>query len=355
LVKSKIYFIAPFPPPVTGAATMAEELAKTITQSGAGEVYCFNISMNKITGSTSQYVKKTMKLLMASWKIATGSYDYLVIIPPGGAMLAMYFPVMAAARSRGIRIVFDHHNYSYINRSHWMMAFASWIMGAKGLHLFLSDKMGRQFSERYYTQQWKSASNWGRLKFDGAKNGRVGGVPLTLGFLSNVTLEKGIDTFLCLLELLVQRDAKVRAIVAGGLDADAKPLIDAAVEKGLPIEALGPLYGLAKAEFLAACDVLALPTRYGNEAEPLVLIEGQLAGCFIVATDIGTIAETICPGNGFAWPGASFLTEAVDLVERFASQTEKMRADRDRLSQTSAQRAAQERLAWKHVVTEIIA
>lgn len=354
IVKRKIYFIAPFPPPVTGAATMAEELSETLTQSGSANIDRLNVSMTKLSGSLALYALKSLRLLRAVVRVLCGAYHYLIVVPPGGPMLALYIPILAAARLRGVKILFDHHNYSYINVPTKMMASAAWLMGSQGIHLFLSKKMGQQFSNIYYTNNWRASSNWGRLSF-AAREARVTSEqPLTLGFFSNVSLEKGIDTFLMLLEEAVDRGTPVRAVVAGGMDGDACKLVESAIERGLPVEALGPLYGAAKAEFFECCDILALPTRYKNEAEPLVLIEGQIAGCLVIATDVGTIAETIVPECGFTWPCATFSENAADLIDKLANRVENLRRDRKRLAQISSQRASDERAAWKQRIAELI-
>ena len=154
--------------------------------------------------------------------------------------------------------------------------------------------------------------------------------------------------------IFAKRGARVRALVAGGMDPQALELVENAMKRGVEVEALGPIYGSAKAEFLASCDVLALPSRYRNEAEPLVLIEGQLAGCLVIATDIGTISQTVCAGNGHTWSEASFPSEAADLVERLARRPQDLRKVRRAISINAAERANKERQAWNELTAGLV-
>jgi glycosyltransferase involved in cell wall biosynthesis len=52
-----------------------------------------------------------------------------------------------------------------------------------------------------------------------------------------------------------------------------------------------------KADLLAKADLFLFPTRYANEAQPLVVLEAMAAGVGIITTDIGTLSEIIRKGE----------------------------------------------------------
>ncbi|PYO44882.1 MAG: hypothetical protein DMD33_01370 [Gemmatimonadetes bacterium] len=60
----------------------------------------------------------------------------------------------------------------------------------------------------------------------------------------------------------------------------------------------GPITGEAKERALDGADVLCLPTFYGPEALPIVILEAMQAGAAVVATAAGAIRELVVDGQG---------------------------------------------------------
>ncbi len=88
-------------------------------------------------------------------------------------------------------------------------------------------------------------------------------------------------------------------LVLGGAPVDAAAvalLADATRRFGNRIEARGALSGADKDRFFEDIDVFLFPTRYVNEAEPLVVIEALAAGVPVVAFGRGCIPHMI-PGD----------------------------------------------------------
>src|SRR5262249_14205351 len=56
---------------------------------------------------------------------------------------------------------------------------------------------------------------------------------------------------------------------------------------------LGPVYGDAKSQLFAGADLFVLPTYYGHEALPLVVIEAMMHGLAVVTTKIGALPEIV--------------------------------------------------------------
>ena len=59
------------------------------------------------------------------------------------------------------------------------------------------------------------------------------------------------------------------------------------------IEYVGPVFGNTKSQFLSSIDLLVFPTRYLNEAQPLIIYEAQAMGVVVSASERGCIAQMI--------------------------------------------------------------
>jgi len=119
---------------------------------------------------------------------------------------------------------------------------------------------------------------------------RKGDAPLRLGFISNLTAEKGLDTAL----ELASRVSKTRA--GGVVLAVAGPVNDTSVVPLLRdplVSYCGPVHAERKEKFFNSIDYLLFPTRYRHEAEPLVVIEAVSRGVPVLATEIGCIPELL--------------------------------------------------------------
>ncbi|MEZ5378147.1 MAG: glycosyltransferase family 4 protein [Acidimicrobiales bacterium] len=119
----------------------------------------------------------------------------------------------------------------------------------------------------------------------------------TVVFLSNLMPEKGIDTFLDAARLAVEEQPALRFVVAGGADApvDTSSWPANVVYRGV-------VHGADKESLLAEAQLLALPTRYWVEGEPISILEAFHFGLPVVSCDQGGIADLVGPDNGAIVP-----------------------------------------------------
>ena len=61
---------------------------------------------------------------------------------------------------------------------------------------------------------------------------------------------------------------------------------------------IGPVYGKAKNEFYQDLDVFIFPSKYLNEAEPLVLFEAAQCGVFSIGSDVGCVSDILSALGG---------------------------------------------------------
>jgi len=87
---------------------------------------------------------------------------------------------------------------------------------------------------------------------------------------------------------------------APGADSPAEQIQQAFAASPFPdqIRWEGPVSGEAKEQALDGADVVCLPTFYGPEALPIVILEAMQAGTAVVATAAGAIPELVVGGQG---------------------------------------------------------
>ena len=80
-------------------------------------------------------------------------------------------------------------------------------------------------------------------------------------------------------------------IAGAPIEQDVETAVRAAAATTANIVYAGPVYGATKLELLEWADIVALPSSYRSEAQPLCLLEGALAGCYLIASRVGYISD----------------------------------------------------------------
>lgn len=121
--------------------------------------------------------------------------------------------------------------------------------------------------------------------------------PLSILYLSNLMAEKGYIELVKAAALLLKEGHNIKLNLVGGIQNEneflgVKKFIE---ESGVQqnIEYHGLKQGEAKKRVFLEADVMALPTKYKVEGQPMSIIEGMAAGLPIVSSDRGIIAELI--------------------------------------------------------------
>jgi glycosyltransferase involved in cell wall biosynthesis len=209
-----------------------------------------------------------------------------------------FFDILAvlAARARRCRIVFHHHNYSYLDRPR---AMTRWLISAGGreaTHIALCDQMANALRQRYprvaHLVVISNAVFVGLNTAAPIVDERAGGLR-TIGFLSNIMIDKGIERFVAFASLIRKFAPQAAAQVAGPI---AEPNAGSVIERAVAEQTIayrGAVYGADKDAFLDQIDTLIFPSIYPNECEPLVILEALRAGVPVIATARGCIPSMI--------------------------------------------------------------
>jgi glycosyltransferase involved in cell wall biosynthesis len=291
-----------------------------------GPVRCLNWSRGKpLKGWRWRLARiwgafKSIGTLIASGPARGAVLYYTVSAGPG-----LYYDLAIATTARllGYRLVFHHHTYAYIDRYNWRVALLDRLAGSSGAHAVCADLMRNHFLEKYdskaefltvpptiVSQQLEAADAQPRDHF-------------TLGFMSNLTLVKGLDDAIAVFERLAVDGRRVRLILAGPCMTDAeRALVDAALGRWPDqMEYRGPVYGREKAQFFADIDVFLFPTRYPNESWGIVLTEALSVGRPVITRSRGCIPWMVRDGCGLVVaPDADFVSPAADQIGRWMDQ-----------------------------------
>ena len=214
----------------------------------------------------------------------------------GGWGQAVDLSFFLAARLLGARVVVHHHSFAYLDRHSALTALVLRIAGRGATHVTLCGLMKTRLQTLYGMDlETVTVPNAALLRLPDTAVDRP--AVRVVSFLSNVSREKGILVFLDLAARM--RDSGLRFQIGG-------PIADRAVKKDVlaALEALpnlayaGPVYGIRKARFLAASDVLVFPSQYRNEADPLVIHEALAYSTPVIATDRGCVSSILQGGAG---------------------------------------------------------
>jgi glycosyltransferase involved in cell wall biosynthesis len=234
--------------------------------------------------------------------------------PDSGNGLIGSLIMLTMLRITGRQVIMHHHVFSYLNEAS-PVSRMFFRMARRGVrHIVLCARMGELMQNRY----------GGGFDVVVQSNAALVGAAVhrperralrTIGYLSNITTDKGIDTFLATAGQLASRYPDLKVLIAGPA---ANGAVRSLVEQFVAADKenrhyLGPVYGADKAAFFEQVDVLMFPTRYKNEAEPLVIFEAARAGTLVIASDRGCICEQITDRD-------LVVAESDDFVQRAAGR-----------------------------------
>ena len=309
--------IGSFPPPI-GGASMVNLLVHDALVGVGVAVTRADVSGPRLAHSRGlgYHVRRLVRNLSAARKArrASARTRTLYIVPDAGLGAWYTLGHIVVLGRRFDQIVIHHHSCRYIEEHSRPIAAIVRRTSHKATHVFLTLGMANAFRHRYGPVACHVATN---ARFvaeetqrppDGQPN-----VRLRIGHLSNLCVDKGF------FEVANTFDA----LRAAGHDAElvlAGPILEPEVEErlaimhathGVRIRYLGALSGDAKRNFYREIELFLFPTRFRQEAAPLVIYEALAAGVPVLSTDRGVIAEIIPTVGGGVCPRDADFTSFV--------------------------------------------
>lgn len=297
-----LLFAGVLPPPVHGASVANQALADFLYQAG------HRLERQRTTTGGEGWKGRIAGRLAASSQLAFKlSRNFLqrreinaVISLSGGS--GLLFDVLNVLLLRVLRknprLAFAHHNYTYCRRFSLVMAVLV-KLSPGATHIFLSPRMRVSFEAMYGAvadarilgNSWLVPSPPRPAEVD-----RSGRAPssIVIGHLSNLSFEKGLREVGDVFRRLASMSIPSRLTLAGPARGEELDYIKALLEEfpGV-VEWRGALYAESKQEWFKSIDVFLFPSKYANEAYPIVLSEAMAVGAVPIATDIGCIPEIL--------------------------------------------------------------
>lgn len=300
--------VAQLPPPVTGLSAVSQRMVDLFSER--------NLLLGVTNVGPPAGGPSWAKLPVRALRTATAAAA-LVRLKRLGAKtlymptdsqkgLALNIAIASMARWLGYRVIFHHHNFSYIDRYSPLMARLIAAAPDRTLHVMLCSGMQERFAVQY-EKNWRAARAEGFVLPNAFMSSAATSVEkptnLTIGHLSNLTVAKGALRFIELFRRLREAGIDVAAEIAGPChDEEVHTAIQATITAYPTLfRWAGPLYGAEKESFYRRVHVFVFPTAYPNEAQPLVLLEALAHGAAILATNIGCIGcdHAQAPGKIF--------------------------------------------------------
>jgi glycosyltransferase involved in cell wall biosynthesis len=317
-----IILAGPLPPPVHGASVITEFVVQTLTAGKIPLLVCNTSPLAGARGLAYHISRITAYLVCLRTVLSQPSRPTTLYLSLAGGRGLLYdLALVGAARVRRCAIIFHHHNFSYLNSPSRTMRAIVRLAGRGQTHIALCPTMATKLDAIYGLRpRMEIISNLAFLSFPESAT-RSPTRPLeAIGFFSNISFEKGVDRYLDLLAQLRTRGSRVKGVIAGPFDSRrVQQYVEGRIQEIGGIDYRGPVYGEHKALFLSSIDLLVFPTRYANEAEPLVIYEAQAAGVPVAASKSGCIPEMIGAASDLLLdPSADFarLIEQVLVWER---------------------------------------
>lgn len=294
---ANIIVVAQMPPPVTGLAVMNSAMVQAFASAGLG-CEIGNVAPRPDTSGWRKVLGRALRVGVAGAKLVRqriSGWNTFYMPSDSAAGIVFNIGLLILARGLGYQVWIHHHNFSYLTRRSTPMAALLRLAPRGTHHIVLCGGMLDRL-KAVYPREWDGRGHQGQvvsnafiLDFDDAPAQRSGKV--TLGHLSNLTAEKGAVRFVDLFMKLRSNGLDIAARMAGPVgDGETAAAIERA-KAAYPadFEWMGPVYGEAKAAFYRSIHAFVFPTRYVNEAQPLVLLEALASGAAILATDRGCI------------------------------------------------------------------
>lgn len=314
------------PPPVHGASVINSKMVDKLLENGLN-VEVVNTVPSKMKGFFGGWVWKLFRFLLIFrlFFVLLGRFNnpprMVYIGVSGGAGLVFDSILALVFRFYKSDVVVHHHSFSYVlTRSLVFDFFCFLLQKCNVTHVVLCESMGEKLSQNYslYISSknihvLSNASFGESVFFDSCAVDREF---VRVGFISNITREKGVFDVIDLFHNCQSKGVGLHFSVAGPcVDVEIKKMLEKLDSEFDNFSYLGAIYGAAKGEFYKSLDVLVFPTRYINEAEPLVIHESAEYGVPVISNSRGCIASVV--NNLGGWVVSSedcFVDEATDIL-----------------------------------------
>jgi glycosyltransferase involved in cell wall biosynthesis len=316
--ESVVYMLGAFPPPVHGMAMVNAGMYGHLARRGTLPVVLdlAPASLKRDWFSRLGRIRKVARAFIRYLQEPVGELGSTLYIGISGGWGQLYEALfVAAARLRGARIFLHHHSFAYLDRRRLPTRLLVRLAGPAATHIVICETQGQKLRQCYpMASRTKVVSNAAIMDRAEETKRRPRTSIRSIGFLGNISREKGILEVLAIAERLRSRGADFEVYIAG-------PFENASVEKAVQetaarlhtVKYVGPRYGPEKEAFWDLIDILLFPSQYSNEAAPLVVHEAMAHGIPVIAWARGCLSDMVTADSGvLVPPDEDFVAVAVE-------------------------------------------
>jgi glycosyltransferase involved in cell wall biosynthesis len=353
-----VCLIGTFPPPVHGMAQINAFMRQRVA-SATPKLAVFNTAPPaldlRLWMRAQRILRAGLALLCFGYRLASNRHVvhvYLGVSGGWGQLLDCCFAILT--RIFHGRVWAHHHSFAYVDRQSRLTALLILLLGKNATHIVLCEKMASGLSRAYrLAAPALVLSNAAFLASPAQQSSWVISRPIRVGYLSNITSAKGIDLY-TEVALAFLNSSEIEFKIAG-------PVVEPAAQQHLDrvasvknVEYVGPVFGDAKQAFLAGLDVLLFPSKYENEAEPLVVLEAMSHGVAIVSTDRGCLDCLSHNGGNVAVNASIFVQTSIGQLQRWRADESLLNEAKSLASIGFARLAQANREKLNSLIAEIV-
>jgi len=310
-----ILLVGNFPPPVHGMSVINQALYDRL-RSETIVVKKLDTSPQTLDRDIFSRLSRVKKVFLVWKRILFAHRDDVLYIALSGGVGQVYDIVsVGLARLKGLRCFLHHHSFAYLNKKFSLTSLLFGFAGKKATNIVLSDGMGQTLRHQYGVHNVVQLSN---LAFPATMHDYRSARPLRkVGYISNITKEKGGDTLIDLAYEIKKNKLPIDFMIAGPCPEDDLLQKISRSEKEGALKWQGGVYGKEKELFYKELDVFIFPTQYKNEAEPLVIWEALASGIPVISYNRGCIPEQLGNAGVLVDPKDDFISLAVTTLSRW--------------------------------------
>lgn len=311
---AKNFVIADFPPPIQGISIVSEWLAQSLEK----ERFEFEKLNTSVARINFYFIRRFIRLLVIFLRVTTGQSKGIVYIALShGLTLVPQTAIIILGKIKGKRVIVHHHSFlPIINSQSITNKICHNLMKTGVEHIFLSNYMRDQ-----YLRIWKPKERTWIITNHQVANSRIESSienkiisPLRMVYAGRMSPEKGFWEVAQVTKDLLKESKNLHATFLGpttNLEIENEILALKSIFKN-QFEYVENYTEVEFAEILEHSTFFLFPSKYLNEASPLVVLEAQAAGNICITSQIGTLKTDVLP------PG-----EAIEIQE-WAARTKEI-------------------------------
>lgn len=322
-MSKQVCLIGMFPPPLNGMSLINEYVKKQIAAKATPLVIDFSpckLDRSLLTRFTKIFrvIRCTNQFISYLMKGQVGSV-YMGLSGGYGQIYDLVFACIS--RICGKKLYLHHHNYQYLYKVRLLTWLLFIVSGKDATHVVACEKMANDLRHLYLVVT-KVRVISGIAALDCWSDEVLCRNQIkSIGFLSNICIEKGVLEFLDVAESANQAHMPINFVLAGPYqDEHVKVLVEQRLSLLSNVAYIGAVHGLSKLKFFDSIDVFLFPTKYINESEGLVIHEAMSRGVPVITYSRGCIEQIVSEQVGLCLtPSEDFVVGATGKINEWLS------------------------------------